>query len=80
MDPVDSPAGPWRPDRAWADPLIALLGSTVYYGRFGFVPAADLGIDAPDPAWGDHFQVRTLTTYTPDLRGRFTYAAPFEAL
>lgn len=25
MDPVDSPAGPWRPDRAWADPLIALL-------------------------------------------------------
>lgn len=25
MDPVDSPRRPWNPDRAWADPLIALL-------------------------------------------------------
>ena len=25
MDPVDSPRGPWNPDRAWADPLIVLL-------------------------------------------------------
>lgn len=65
---------------AMGEPLIALLGSTVYYGRFGFVPAAGLGIEAPDPAWGDHFQARTLTTYTPDIRGRFEYASPFEAL
>ena len=30
--------------------LVALLGSPDYYRRFGFVPAAELGIAAPDPA------------------------------
>jgi hypothetical protein len=40
--------------------LVALLGSPDYYRRFGFVPAADLGITAPEPAWGEHFQARHL--------------------
>jgi putative acetyltransferase len=61
-------------------PLIALLGHVDYYPRFGFVPAASLGIDAPDPAWGEHFQVRVLATYAPELRGQFSYAAPFARL
>jgi putative acetyltransferase len=34
----------------------------------------------PDPTWGAHFQARPLAAYTPDLRGPFTYAAPFAAL
>jgi len=62
---------------AMGEPLVALLGSTEYYGRFGFVPAHELGVDAPDPAWGDHFQVRTLASHSNDLRGSFEYAAPF---
>jgi putative acetyltransferase len=61
-------------------PLVGLLGSTEYYPRYGFVPAARLGIESPNPAWGDHFQVRTLTAYGPDIVGRFRYAPPFEAL
>jgi putative acetyltransferase len=59
-------------------PLIALLGHLDYYPRFGFVPAASVGVEAPDPAWGDNFQVRTLAAHTPDVRGRFRYARPFE--
>ena len=65
---------------ALGEPLIALLGSTVYYSRFGFRPAAAVGVLPPDPAWGDHFQVRTLSAYHPGLTGTFRYAAPFEAL
>jgi putative acetyltransferase len=61
-------------------PLVVLLGHLDYYPRFGFVPASTLGIVAPDPAWGTHFQARTLATYTPELTGEFTYAAPFSEL
>ena len=62
------------------EPLIALLGSTVYYARYGFVHSTTLGITAPDPAWGAHFQVRPLTAYRPDVRGQFRYASPFDSL
>ena len=65
---------------ALGEPLVALLGHTGYYPRFGFVPAADLGIEAPAPGWGAHFQARRLTAYDPSLRGPFAYAAPFAAL
>jgi putative acetyltransferase len=62
---------------ALGEPVIVLLGHTDYYPRFGFKPAARYGIEPPDPAWGDHFQARPLTAYTPGLRGAFRYATPF---
>jgi putative acetyltransferase len=62
------------------EPLVALLGSPDYYQRFGFGAAADHGIAAPDPAWGRYFQVRTLSTYAGEPRGRFRYASPFDDL
>jgi putative acetyltransferase len=58
--------------------LVALLGAPAYYGRLGFVPAADLGVVSPDPAWGAHFQARALAD--PPPRGVFRYAAPFDRL
>jgi putative acetyltransferase len=61
-------------------PAVVLLGHVDYYPRFGFVPATALGIDPPDPAWGAHFQARPLAGWTPDLRGTFHYAAPFDSL
>ena len=61
-------------------PLIALLGHLDFYPRFGFVPASRLGVTAPEPKWGDHFQARTLATWPAGLEGPFRYAAPFEAL
>lgn len=60
-------------------PLIGLVGDPAFYGRFGFVPASGLGIDAPDASWGDVFQVRALTTYD-GTTGIFGYADPFGRL
>ena len=58
--------------------LVTLLGSPDYYGRFGFVAAAELGITAPDPAWGAYFQARHLNG--PPISGAFRYAEPFTRL
>ncbi|WP_345713786.1 N-acetyltransferase, partial [Kineococcus glutinatus] len=59
---------------------VLLLGAPGLYARFGFVPAADLGIRAPEPAWGEHFQVRTLTAWTPGRAGPFRCAPAFDRL
>jgi putative acetyltransferase len=61
-------------------PLVALLGHLDYYPQFGFVPASQLGVLAPEPKWGDHFQARPLATWPAGVGGTFRYAAPFEAL
>jgi putative acetyltransferase len=57
--------------------LVALLGAPEYYSRFGFRPAEELGVIAPEPAWGDAFQARPLTAYTASVAGRFKYASAF---
>ncbi|MBB5955398.1 putative acetyltransferase [Saccharothrix tamanrassetensis] len=65
---------------ALGEPLVALLGDPGYYSRFGFRPAGQCGIEPPNPEWGPYFQVRTLHSYSPNLRGPFRYAEPFERL
>jgi putative acetyltransferase len=65
---------------AAGEPLIALLGDPHFYRRFGFVEASRLGVAAPDPGWGSHFQVRMLTDCPPSVTGAFRYAAPFADL
>jgi putative acetyltransferase len=65
---------------ALGEPLIGLLGSPDYYRRFGFVASNTVGVSAPEPAWGHYFQVRTLTLHRHDIRGRFTYARPFDEM
>lgn len=62
------------------EPLVVLLGNPDFYGRFGFGPAADLGIGSPDPAWGRYFQARPLAAWPDGLTGAFRYAAPFDSL
>jgi predicted N-acetyltransferase YhbS len=56
---------------------IALLGSPEYYSRFGFVPAASLGVLPPDPSWGDYFQLLPLALWPGGVHGTFRYAEPF---
>jgi predicted N-acetyltransferase YhbS len=63
---------------ACEESVVALLGAPGYYARFGFRPAADLGIAAPDPRWGGHFQARRLTGRP--VGGTFRYAEPFDRL
>lgn len=65
---------------ATGTPLIALLGAPDYYRRFGFVASTELGIQAPDPAWGPFFQVRPLSGWRADIVGPFRYATPFDDL
>jgi predicted N-acetyltransferase YhbS len=60
------------------EPVAVLLGSPAYYRRFGFRPATDLGIAAPDPRWGEYFQARRLRPGTS--QGTFRYADPFSGL
>jgi putative acetyltransferase len=62
---------------ALGEPVVVLLGSPAYYGRFGFEPASRHGIVAPDPAWGEQFMVRPLSAWDPRLAGAFRYAAAF---
>lgn len=63
---------------ALGEPLVALLGSPAYYGRFGFRASTDYRITPPDTAWGPYFQVRPLAGYTPSISGAFRYAEPFD--
>jgi putative acetyltransferase len=56
------------------EPVVALVGEPAFYRRFGFTAASEAGIGSPDPAWGEHFQVRTLGAR---VTGPFRYAAPF---
>jgi putative acetyltransferase len=63
---------------ALGEPLVALLGSTAYYPRFGFRLASEYGITPKVPECAPHFQVRTLTAYDPGLRGLFAYPEPFD--
>ena len=65
---------------ALEEPLVALVGHTEYYPRFGFRPAAEMGVDPPVEDWAPHFQVRTLGAYAPGLRGVFRYAPAFNDL
>lgn len=60
------------------EPLVVRLGDPRYYSRFGFRLAEEYDITPPVPQWRPHFQVRTLTAFTPTLRGQFTYAEPFD--
>jgi putative acetyltransferase len=60
------------------EPLVCLLGDTGYYGRFGFVPASQLGIEAPEESWGDHFQALALLPSGHLRSGCFSYPEAFD--
>lgn len=62
------------------EPMVCLLGDPGYYARFGFVTSTHLGVAAPAPRWGVHFQARILGTASPALEGTFRYASAFDSL
>jgi putative acetyltransferase len=60
------------------EPLVLVLGHPTYYPRFGFRRASTLGLLAPNPEWPDEaFMAAPLSAYDPTLRGRVTFAPPF---
>jgi putative acetyltransferase len=60
-------------------PLVVLLGAPEYYSRFGFRPAKDFGVVAPEPEWGDAFQARPLSAHSDAVAGQFRYAPAFSS-
>jgi putative acetyltransferase len=58
--------------------LVVVLGEPAYYRRFGFRPAAALGLTCPWPQAGEAFQALVLASPAP--RGLVRYHAAFEAL
>ena len=59
-------------ERHW--PLLVLLGDPAFYRRFGFEPAAPLGVVYPPVgAANPHFQARRLPGYSSALQGNFSY-------
>lgn len=57
-----------------------VLGAQGFYGRFGFVPAADLGVDGPYADAGPAFAVRPRPGAELPPPGTVIYPAKFEAV
>ena len=60
-------------------PMVLLEGDPGYYGRFGFEPASEHGIELPLPDWAprEAGQILTLAAYDPGLVGTVAYPAYF---
>jgi len=58
-------------------PAVVVLGEPSYYGRFGFVPAADRKMAPPTGVDVRAFMVRPLSSYRPSLRGTVRYPPLF---
>jgi putative acetyltransferase len=61
-------------------PLVVLLGHPAYYPRFGFEPAAELGLDAPWDVPPEAWLALRLPAYRDDIRGTMVYPAPWGAV
>ena len=68
--------------RAAASPhgLVVVLGHPGYYPRFGFGPAAELGIVAPFEVPAEAWMALRLPAHRPELRGVVRYADAFAAV
>lgn len=61
-----------------SEPLVVLEGDPAMYVRLGFRPATEVGIERPSELIPESaFQVVTLPSYAPGLRGRVEYPAYF---
>jgi len=59
-------------------PLVVLEGDPGYYTRFGFEPSTQKGIERPSDLIPEAaFQVRALSAYDQQMRGRIVYPEAF---
>lgn len=58
--------------------FIAILGDPAYYGRFGYRPASDYGIEFPFDVPGEYCLVKSLTDSSKSIAGKLSYLAAFE--
>jgi putative acetyltransferase len=60
--------------------LVGLVGDPAYYGRFGFVPGSQYGIEPAVAGLAEFFQVRPLAMFVDGTAGVFRYADTFDQL
>jgi putative acetyltransferase len=62
------------------EPLVVLEGSPAFYGRLGFEHSVPHGIHISLPSWAppEAAQIRRLTSYDPQVRGRLVYPPAFD--
>ena len=60
--------------------LVVVLGHPEYYPRFGFEPAAGLGLTAPWEVPPEAWMALRLPAYRPEARGLVTYPPAFDAV
>ena len=61
--------------------IVVVLGSPVFYERFGFLPAARFGLESPFPVTPEHFMVLELQPGAArNCRGTVRYAPEFDTL
>ena len=58
------------------EPFVLVLGHPTCYSRFGFEPAAALGVHGPRD-YGDAWMLARLTAYDPSLRGPVKFPPAF---
>ncbi|HSI65753.1 MAG TPA: N-acetyltransferase [Candidatus Saccharimonadia bacterium] len=67
--------------RAFGHQLVIVLGSTRFYGRFGFTPALPFGIECPFEGAEEHFMVLELNSGAAlSCHGRVRYRPEFDSL
>lgn len=60
------------------EPLVVVLGEPAYYGRFGFEPAAGLGVHPPAEYPPAYFMVKRLPSWAPGVAGTVRYPPAFD--
>jgi putative acetyltransferase len=60
------------------EPFVVVLGSDLYYPKFGFVPASKSGVRAPFPVDETHFMLRALPAFRRAKPGVVRYPAAFD--
>jgi putative acetyltransferase len=60
--------------------MVLVEGDPAYYGRFGFEPAYECGIELPLPDWAprEAGQIMPLSAYDPGLVGTVIYPSYFD--
>lgn len=61
---------------ALGEPFVLVLGHPTYYSRFGFEPAAPLGILGPRD-FGDAWMLAKLSSWDPSVRGTVEFPPAF---
>lgn len=61
-------------------PIVVLEGVPVYYPRFGFTSAHELGIEPPFPLPKEVWQAYRLPAYRRDVKGTIAYPEAFDFL